>query len=370
MRANHRIQRKNTGLLKCGLLFYFLLTFTTKGGTQTPLVTISPSDTLPPFRIVCWNVENLFDIHHDTLKEDREFLPTSLRHWNYQRYQKKLADIACVIVATGGWTAPALIGLCEVENDQVLKDLTRFSPLKNLGYQYTMTHSPDIRGINVALLYQPGDFKLVSYQSIPVGMPPGQVRPTRDILHVCGVIPTKDSLDVFVCHFPSRAGGAKASEPYRLWVARKLRSLADSIFDTRTHPQVIIMGDFNDSPFDKAITDILEAVAPPTSHPSPDRLYHLLARKAKSTEKSASYKYHGKWELLDHLIVSGTLLRPAGKFYTDERHAGVVRHPFLLEEDKVYGGVQPFRTYKGMKYQGGISDHLPVYVDFMMKRQK
>ena len=152
------------------------------------------------FRVVSWNVENLFDIHHDSLKNDREFLPDALRHWNYTRYKKKLTDMARVITAVGEWEPPALVGLCEVENDTVLRDLTRRSPLKELNYRYVMTDSPDLRGIDVALLYQRDLFKLLSFRSVSIP-PLKQFRPTRDLLHVSGLLLTGDTLDVFVCHF-------------------------------------------------------------------------------------------------------------------------------------------------------------------------
>lgn len=322
----------------------------------------SPSKERIPFRVMSWNVENLFDIHHDTLKNDQEFLPEAQRHWNYSRYKKKLEDLSRVIVAVGEWNAPALVGLCEVENDTVLRDLTQRSPLKELSYRYVMTDSPDQRGIDVALLYQRDMFKLLSSRSIPIP-PYKEYRPTRDLLHVSGLLLTGDTLDVFVCHLPSRSGGAKESEPYRLYTAGKLREAADSIMNARSHPQVIIMGDFNDYPSDKSIREVLGAEAPPAVSPSPLRLYHLLARKAKSQD-FGSYKYRGEWGLLDHLIVSGTLLNPSSKFFTSEEKANVARLPFLLIEDERNGGDEPFRTYKGIKYQGGISDHLPIYTDF------
>lgn len=317
-----------------------------------------------PFRVVSWNIENLFDTHHDSLKNDHEFLPDAMRHWNYGRYKRKLADLARVITAIGEWNPPALVGLCEVENDSVLRDLTRRSPLKALGYRYVMTDSPDLRGIDVALLYQRDLFKLLSYRSIRI--PPfKQHRPTRDLLHVSGLLLTGDTLDVMVCHLPSRSGGAKESEPYRLFAAGKLRAEADSILNARRHPQLIIMGDFNDYPTNKSIREVLGAKAPPTISKdiSPSKLYHLLASKAKSKD-FGSYKYQGEWGLLDHLIVSGNLLNQSGCFFTNEEKANVCLLPFLLKEDEKYGDKEPFRTYKGMKYQGGISDHLPIYTDF------
>lgn len=316
-----------------------------------------------PFRVVSWNIENLFDTHHDSLKNDHEFLPDAMRHWNYSRYKKKLADIARVITAIGEWNPPALVGLCEVENDSALRDLTRRSPLKELDYRYVMTDSPDLRGIDVALLYQRDLFKLLSSRSISIP-PLKEHRPTRDLLHVSGLLLTGDTLDVFVCHLPSRSGGAEVSEPYRLHAAQILRIEADSILNARLHPQVIIMGDFNDYPTNKSIQEVLEAEAPSAANTlSPSKLYHLLARKAQSRE-FGSYKYRGEWGLLDHLIVSGTLLNQSGNFFTSEEKANVCLLPFLLNEDNKYGDKEPFRTYKGMKYQGGISDHLPIYTDF------
>lgn len=318
-----------------------------------------------PLRVMCWNVENLFDTKHDSLKNDEEFLPEAMRHWTYARYQKKLADIAAVITAVGQWAPPALVGLCEVENEQALTALTCFSPLKELGYRYVMTHSDDQRGIDVALLYQRDRFKLLNSRPINVGKYPNH-RPTRDLLHVTGVLLTGDTLDLFVCHFPSRSGGHyRLSEPYRLWVARKLRSEADRVMHTRHYPQVLIMGDFNDYPDNRSITEVLQAQIP-SDRIEPHAYYHLLAEKVKK-QHTGSYKFQGEWNLLDHLIVSGTLLNPQSAFFTKAEQAEIARLPMLLIEDRAFGGDKPFRTYQGVNYQGGISDHLPVYVDFTEK---
>lgn len=323
-------------------------------------------DTLT-FRIVSYNVENLFDSRHDTLKNDYEFLPDAVRHWNYAKYKKKLDGIARVITAAGRWTPPALVALCEVENDSVMRDLTRYSALREADYRYVMTQSPDERGIDVALLYQRNLFKLLSYQSLSVDKPRKDSRPTRDILHASGLLLNKDTLDVFVAHFPSRSGGAKTSEPYRLLAARRVKTAIDSLFMTRRHPQVILLGDFNDYPSNKSVRQVLKATPPtPSDSLLPQRLYHLLAAKAKSRKHCGSYKYQGEWGLLDHIIVSGALLQKHSPLYTDETKADILRLPFLLAEDKKYGGEQPFRTYYGMKYQAGYSDHLPVWAEFRL----
>lgn len=324
-------------------------------------------DTLT-FRIASYNVENLFDYQHDSLKNDYEFLPDALRHWNYTKYKKKLDNIARVITAIGGWTPPALVALCEVENDSVMRDLTRYSILREADYRYVMTESPDERGIDVALLYQRNLFKLLSYQSLPVDKPYKNSRPTRDILHVCGMILNRDTLDVFVAHFPSRSGGAKISEPYRVLAAKKLKETVDSISQVRNRAQILILGDFNDYPSNKSIKQILRAEIPPTIQDSIHRnsLYHLLARRTNMKKSFGSYKFQGKWGLLDHIIVSGNLLMEDSPLYTNEANADVLSLPFLLTEDKKYGGKQPFRTYYGMKYQKGYSDHLPVWAEFRL----
>lgn len=324
-------------------------------------------DTLT-FRVMSYNVENLFDCRHDTLKNDYEFLPDAVRHWNYPKYRKKLDSIARVITAVGEWAPPALVALCEVENDSVMRDLTRYSALREAGYRYIITQSPDERGIDVALLYQRGFFMPVACQSLPVGKPRKDSRPTRDILHVSGLLMNRDTLDVFVAHFPSRSGGAKESEPYRLLAAKKVRMATDSIFLIRQHPQIILLGDFNDYPDNKSVRQILAAEAPSASPDSlqAHKLYHLLAGKAATRKHFGSYKYQGEWGLLDHIIVSGTLLLKDSPLHTDETKADVFSLPFLLTKDTKYYGKQPFRTYYGMKYQGGYSDHLPVYAEFRL----
>ena len=218
----------------------------------------------PPFRVVFWNTENFFDTRHDSLKNDMEFLPHSMRHWNHRRYKKKLDNIARTLTAIGEWNFPALIGLCEVENDTVMRDLTLYSPLKEAGYRYVMTHCSDLRGIDVALLYQRDRFKLLSYSALSVGNFKGH-RPTRDILHVSGLLLTGDTLDIMVAHLPSRSGGVRQSEPYRLYAAQKLKDAADSLINVRPSAKLIIMGDFNDYPTDKSVVQVLQALSPEVS---------------------------------------------------------------------------------------------------------
>lgn len=319
------------------------------------------------FVVMSYNVENLFDTRHDSLKDDYEFLPTSIRHWNYSRYRHKQDNVARVIAAVGQGNMPALVGLCEVENDSVLHYLTRYSPLRRQRYRYLITQSDDLRGIDVALLYRPQLFKPIAVRSLSVPKPRKQFRPTRQVLHVTGLLLNADTLDVFVVHFPSRAGGSKNTEPYRLSAARALRTATDSITRQRHCPQIIVMGDFNDnlSPT-SPIARELHLQVPPSVPDSINRqtLYPLITVRSP---RQGSYKYQGQWELIDHILVSGKLLQPLSALYISPADASIYKAPFLLTPDARYQGNQPFRTYRGMKHEGGFSDHLPLRAPFTLR---
>jgi endonuclease/exonuclease/phosphatase family metal-dependent hydrolase len=313
------------------------------------------------FKIMWYNVENFFDCIPDSLSNDTEFLPAGLRAWNYSKYQKKQSNIARVITAIGGWDVPALVGLCEVESDKCLSDLTLYSGLKNFRYNYIHHDSPDPRGIDVALLYQPQQFKPLQDQAIKINFPFAPESRTRDILFVSGIVPTGDTLHVFVCHFPSRLGGEIASQDKRKFVASVIRIKVDSLFTANSRSKIVIMGDFNDYPTSPGIVDVLKAS--PLSNPVlASNLYNLMYNL--QTEGKGTNKYKGEWGILDQIIISGGLLNPSGSFFTTQDGAHIYDAPFLLSTDQAYLGKQPFRTYAGLKYQDGYSDHLPVYADF------
>ena len=314
------------------------------------------------FRVMEYNVENFFDTRHDSLKHDEEFLPSGVRGWNRFRFQEKSDKIAKVILAASGDQVPDLVALCEVENDYCLRSLTRYSPLRDAAYKYVMTDSPDERGIDVALLYQPATFRLLGARSVRIPLEHLGHRPTRDILHVTGRVVSGDTLDVFVCHFPSRSGGRKQSEPYRLMAASCLRQAIDSVGASRQCFHLIVTGDFNDCPADRSIREVLGASRPSGDcHPS-WHLYNLMDGKPGGT-----YRYKGEWNILDQIIVNGKLLQENSSVCTGYEKARILVFPFLLEEDERYGGDTPFRMYKGMRYQGGYSDHLPVCLDLEIK---
>lgn len=308
------------------------------------------------FLVMEYNVENLFDTKHDSLKDDKMYLPDSPRGWTYTKFNKKIHDISKVILASSGSHVPDIVGLCEVENQYCAERLVKHSPLRAAGYEYIMTESPDMRGIDVLFLYQPYTFKPIHKTSIRIPTTEIGGRPTRDILHVSGKVISGDTLDIFLCHFPSRFGGWKASEPYRLLAARYLKESVDSVISLRETPYIIIMGDFNDYPDNRSIREILGA-SRPESDIYENKLYNLMDGKSGGT-----YKYRGEWGILDQMIVNGRLLQ-SGNVSTSYSKAHIIRYPFLLEEDEKYGGTMPFRTYTGMRYNGGYSDHLPVMLE-------
>lgn len=313
-----------------------------------------------PFRVMFYNVENLFDTKDDSLKNDNEFLPESPKRWTYKRYQDKLTKIAKVIIASGNENVPDLVGLSEVENDTCIRDLVKYSPLREAGYRYVMTNSPDERGIDVALLYQRSTFKLLNKKEITIPHQKLGYSPTRNILHVTGQVISGDTIDVFVCHMPSRAGGESKSEPFRILTCHELKKAVDTVMHARKNPYTIIMGDFNDYPSNRSLTQSLGAMNP-IQGIEPLKLYNLMYNM-----KGGTNRYRGEWGILDQIIVSGSLLHQSNNIFTSPTKAQILHHSFLLEEDDKYGGNMPLRTYIGMKYHNGYSDHLPVCVDLII----
>jgi len=314
------------------------------------------------FRVMFYNTENFFDTIDEPKKNDNEFLPEGTMHWTPGRYYNKLNNIAKVITSAGEWDTPALVGLCEVENEKVIKDLTEHSPLRKMNYRYVITNSPDPRGINVALLYQREKFKYLEHHFYRIRFPHNPQKYTRDILHVTGQVSARDTLDVFVCHFPSRRGGEDESEPDRTYVASTLKAKSDSLMRIRKNACILIMGDFNDEPSSRSISQVLQA-QPVSKDIIRQNLYNLFSSFEKR-KNTGSYKYKDQWNMLDQIIVSGNLITGKQSIRALPQTATIFSRNFMLVDDKAYGGKRPKKTYHGRKHEGGYSDHLPVLVDF------
>jgi endonuclease/exonuclease/phosphatase family metal-dependent hydrolase len=309
------------------------------------------------YRVGFYNTENLFDTENDPKINDEEFLPTGVNQWTPVRYQTKLANLSKVLEVIN----PTVMGFCEVENKQVVDDLSSHTALlRKRGYGIVHYNSPDERGIDVALIYKKSDYKVLSSKTLRVVLPPnpetGKIYPTRDILYVEGILGKKDTVSFFVNHWPSRRSGQKESDAARMTAAKVARKTIDSLLASRPTAKLILMGDLNDEPFNESITQGLRAKAsdePLTKGDLVD-LMAILQREGKGT-----HSYKGEWNMLDHLVVSPNFLGKKG-LHTD---AAQIFKPDWILFTSPKGEVSPNRTYVGNKWVGGFSDHLPVFVD-------
>jgi hypothetical protein len=323
-------------------------------------------DEKPDGLVMFYNVENLFDPEDDPHTQDNDFTPAGKNRWTWARLAKKRNSIAKTIIAAGDGNAPVLVGLCEVENRLVLKHLVERTPLSKIGYGIVHHESPDPRGIDVALLYRTDRFNVLHAGFYKVTYESGSSQ-TREILYAKGLYACCDTLHVLVNHWPSKLGGEKQSMPKRMAAAHRARSIADSILQASPAANIILMGDFNDTPGSVPLTEGLHAL-PPHGAPSSDSLYNLMLPLAARGE--GSLRYRGQWELIDQFIVSGRLLQPEATLQCLPNGVTVYKAPFLLEEDEKYLGEKPFRTYQGPAYKGGVSDHLPVVLPVLLKKRQ
>lgn len=302
-------------------------------------------------RILFYNVENLFDTLDSEGVNDAEYIPTSDKKWDSERYADKLSKLSMVIASADTGYFPDVIGLCEVENKDVVVDLLATPLLGGQDYQILHQNSPDKRGIDVALAYSK-KYKPISTSYILIDLP-GNRSHTRDILYSKGLL-YKDTVHVFVNHWPSRYGGKEESDPKRAFTAQVLRNVIDSIQKADLNPQIIIMGDFNDYPPDSSLSHILNAKPAPSDNP--DELVNLAWEM--NANELGSYNYKGNWGALDQFIISANLFEQ-GKLTADKESFIVVKKEWMLYTNK-NGKQSPSRSYGGDNYYGGYSDHLPI----------
>lgn len=308
-------------------------------------------------RVVFYNVENLFDTRNDSLTMDDDFTPRGRQHWSRERYTRKLLHLSEALIAIGEGDLPGIIGLSEVENRSVLSDLIGKTGLSDGKYEIVHADSPDRRGIDVALLYRKDLFRVIHTCFFPVYLKGRET--TRDILYCEGIVGERDTVHFFVCHFPSMRGGEAKSEWKRVKAASVVRRKVDSIQDIHRNAMIVIMGDLNgraDTPAQQTLK---------TRKPGDGRIesgvlyntgYYLLGKPR------GSYRFRGEWQTLDHVIVSGNLLSGTSGLRAS-RKMNVYNAEFLMEEERGMFGVRPKPTYRGPRYIGGYSDHLPVYID-------
>ncbi len=316
-------------------------------------------------RFMFYNIENFFDIYDDSTTKDENFTPDTHLNWNEFRFEKKATNIFKVIAALGAMRPPEIIGFAEVENAEVLKYLTQKTPLSKFDYQIVHQDSPDQRGIDVALIYRSNNIKLLTNEYIEVRFPFDTAMKTRDILYTKLQIGDSSKVHFYINHWSSRFGGIGATHEKRNVAAAALRLHIDSILHIDSCTQIIIAGDFNDNPDDVSIKNVLG-----TKKYSPqNKCGDLINLMEKEYPKNAgTIKYKSNWNVFDQIIVTHGMMDTNKKLFTFAISAKIAEMPFLLIEDKKYGGLKPYRTYTGHRYKGGFSDHLPIYLDLFFKQ--
>lgn len=304
--------------------------------------------------VAFYNLENLFDTEDDPNTLDDDFTAEGYKNWNGKRYSNKLRKLGRVISQVGlkeTEGAPALLGVAEVENKEVLLNLIETKELKDVGYDVVHYDSPDERGIDVGLLYRKEYFEVLESETVSVYLESefGERDYTRDILHVTGNLQGIKT-HILVNHWPSRRSGVEESEPKRITAAQKNRSIVETIQEQDPEARIIIMGDFNDGPHNESVKN----------HLVQKDLYNPMV--FLNTRYEGSLNHNFEWYLFDQIILSTNFMRLHENPLTYEM-SNIYNEHYLTEFKGRFKG-NPFRTYAGKRYLGGYSDHFPVYCVF------
>lgn len=311
--------------------------------------------------IAFYNLENLFDTIDNTLINDEEFLPKGDRNYNTNIYKDKIGKLSTVISQIGtefNTDGPALLGVAEVENDTVLKDLIAEPLLSKRNYKIVHYDSRDARGVDVGLLYNPMYFSVEASNKLFVQLPSGSKDAyyTRDILWVKGKL-NGETIHVYVNHWPSRSGGEKRSEPGRIAAAAVCRNHIDSIQKLDPRAKIVVMGDLNDDPTNKSVAEVLRAGDKEGIYLKGTLFNPWLDLYKKGIGTLA---YQDAWGLFDQIIISAPWLdKNQSGFFFYQPH--VFNREYLVENNGRYKGY-PMRTWDGNSYRGGYSDHFPTYI--------
>jgi len=311
-----------------------------------------------------WNLENLFDTIDDSNIDDEAFLPDGEMEWTEDRLDKKMYNLARVIRMMNEGNGPDLLGVCEVENQDVLDEMIK-RYLSDLNYKIAYLESPDNRGIDNGLIFKSDKFKLLNVQADTVHLSDGW--PTRLIFGVNLLTNENKKITVFVNHWPSRSGGQIESEPNRIAAAQTLRNAVDRIFSVDEKANIFIIGDFNDDPVDLSLLENLmanpikcDSVRADLEIKSGRELFNLSYDAFENG--GGSFKYKDTWNMLDQIIVSGSIIVGNDFNYICDSFE-VFKPDIIVTRSGQYQGT-PFPTYGGKRYLGGYSDHFPVVAKF------
>ncbi len=318
--------------------------------------------------VAFWNLENLFDTVHDINKKDEEFTPTGSAEWTVERLNKKLFNEARVIRSMNNGRGPEILGFSEIEHQALMDSMTnKFLSDKN--YKVAYKESPDHRGIDNGLIYKSDEFSLLSVIGDTIHVPDNY--PTRLILNVNLLFKTnKDTLHVFVNHWPSRLGGEEKSEPNRIAAAATLKSQVDKLFAQNSNSRILIMGDFNDEPGNNSILKTLDAKpfacdSIVSENILSERKELLNLAYTDYSKNLGSYKYRDTWNMLDQIIISPEMIDGSNTRLVCGSFT-IYKPEFMVTQSGKYKGT-PFPTYGGRRYLGGYSDHFPVFAKFIIK---
>ena len=325
------------------------------------IISAQQSTTSQRVTVAFYNLENLFDTI-DQENNDEEFLPDGANRWTLERYQHKLRNMSHVISLIGG-DGPAIIGVAEIENRGVLEDLIAEESLRDKHYDIVHYDSPDRRGIDCAILYQPEVYKVFASGARAVEIPNEPWIKTRDVVYASGLL-DGEIVHILVGHWPSRSGGEAVSLHRRMAAAKTMRSVADSLYTLFPGSKVIMMGDFNDDPISPSVREGLGVQNHPEQTKPADYYTPMLQLYNKGMGTLA---YRDVWNLFDIIAVNGELIgsKPTTwQLYRDPETtdmAFIFKQPFMIQQSGQYKGYT-LRTFVGGQWQGGYSDHFPVYV--------
>lgn len=340
------------------IAFTVILTYScnTNKNTSQKQVSDLPDEVLISF----YNIENLFDTIDEPGKIDEAFLPDSDKKWNTEKYYDKLNKLAFVLSSYDSIKTADVIGLCELENKTVLEDLVKTEKLADNNLKIVHYESPDKRGIDNALVYNADYFKEISSEIITIDNFNGNELFTRDILKVkLSLLNTDNEFYIYVNHWPSRRGGMEKSEPRRLAVAQALRNDIDELLEKDANANIIIMGDFNDEPSNKSISEVLAANKMHDKFEN-KKLYNLSYPKFSKGIGTYHYWRDNEWNMLDQIIVSGNMLNNNSDLSIKDKDFNIYSNEKVLYQNDD-GTKVPSKTY-GRYYYGGYSDHLSPFV--------
>ncbi|MDR2970676.1 MAG: endonuclease/exonuclease/phosphatase family protein [Bacteroidales bacterium] len=305
-----------------------------------------------------YNVENLYDTEQDFTKNDTEFLPDGPYQWTVERYNQKLQNLAYAISQIGKEQGGVVVlGVSEVENERVLNDLVAQPDLQPLNYKVAHHDSPDLRGVDVAFIYQGDRFEFIEQKPHTLVIPDKPYFKTRDQLLLVGVLDKADTLYLIANHWPSKSGGEARSAPLRMAAAKLTRSIVDSLLNINPNAKIVVMGDLNDNPNAKSMIQGLNAKGKIKDVKQYD-IFNPMWKMYK--DGIGSYAYRDNWDMIDQILVSFALLNTKNDGYKFVS-AHVFSPNFLKTKAGSFQGY-PFRTYAGGNYAGGYSDHFPVYI--------